>query len=177
MAQPLKILSESFSPPVDAREYRSAMADMPGAVTIVTSWAHDGMPSGATLSAVLSLSLEPPLMLACFDHASNTLGAVQAQGKFLVHVLAHGQQDLALQFSGKSNEKFKDVGWEVGALGLPQIEGCVIVVACEVHDIIEAGDHKIVIGHVKEIERESALNPIVYARRKMLPFDHGEAQP
>ncbi len=176
MAQPIEALAEALSRSVEPSEFRSAMGDMPGAVTIITSWTPNGMPSGATLSAVVSLSLDPPLMLACFDHASNTLGAIESQGKFLVHVLAHGQQHVAMEFSGKSAEKFKDIEWEIGALGLPQIDGCVIVVACELHDVIEAGDHKIVIGRAIEIERESTLNPIVYARRKMLPFDHEGAR-
>ncbi len=160
---------------VDSGAFRSAMGDMPGAVTVITSWGPDGAPSGATLSAVVSLSLDPPQMLACFDHASNTLGAIQSHGRFLVHVLAHGQQDIAMTFSGKSPNKFRDIAWDSGVLGLPKIEGCVVAVACEVEKIIESGDHKIVIGRVLEVDRESALNPIVYARRKMLPFENDGA--
>ena len=80
---------------------------------------------------------------------------------------------MALQFAGKSRDKFKDVDWAVGVLGLPKIDGCVVAVACELDKIIEAGDHKIVIGRVVEVERESDLSPIVYARRKMLPFENG----
>ncbi len=171
MAQPLDALTEVLGRSVDPGAFRSAMSDMPGAVTIVTSWASTGEPSGATLSAVVSLSLDPPLILACFDHVSNTLSAIQSQRQFLVHVLAHGQQDMALRFSGKSADKFQDIVWDVGALGLPQIDGCVVAVACELHNVIEAGDHKIVIGRVIEIERETTRNPIVYARRKMLPFE------
>jgi flavin reductase (DIM6/NTAB) family NADH-FMN oxidoreductase RutF len=144
---------------------------MPGAVTIITSWGSDSAPSGATLSAVVSLSLDPPRMLACFNHGSNTLAAIQSHGRFLVHVLAHGQQHLALKFSGKSAHKFDDVVWDAGGLGLPKIEGCVVAVGCELDNIVEAGDNKIVIGRVLDVERECELNPMVYARRKMLPFE------
>lgn len=157
--------------PVDSGEFRSAMGDMPGAVTVITSWAPDGAPSGATLSAVVSLSLDPPQMLACFDLGSNTLAAIQSHGRFLVHVLAHGQQSVAMKFSGKSQDKFNGVEWEADVFGLPRIDGCVVAVACELDKIIESGDHKIVIGRVVEIERTGELNPMVYARRKMLPFE------
>ncbi|MBY0558686.1 flavin reductase family protein [Hyphomicrobium sp.] len=157
--------------PVDPGEFRSAMGDMPGAVTVITSWGPDGAPSGATLSAVVSLSLDPPQMLACFDHGSNTLAAIQSHGRFLVHVLAHGQQSVAMKFSGKSPDKFNGVEWEADVFGLPRIDGCVVAVACELDKIIESGDHKIVIGRVVEIERAGKLNPMVYARRKMLPFE------
>ena len=155
----------------DPSAFRSAMGDMPGAVTVITSWAADGAPSGATLSAVISLSLDPPQMLACFDHASNTLDAIQSHGRFLVHVLAHGQQHIAMKFSGKSSDKFSDVAWAAGVFGLPKIEGCVVSVACEVEKIIVSGDHKIVIGRVIEVDRAGERNPMVYARRKMLPFE------
>ncbi|MFT3731788.1 MAG: flavin reductase family protein [Hyphomicrobium sp.] len=156
---------------VDPGLFKSAMGDLPGAVTVITSWTAAGDPSGATLSAVVSLSLDPPLMLACFDQGSTTLGAIQSEGKFLVHVLAHGQQDMAMRFSTKASNKFDGVDWQIGALGLPEIDGCVASVACELHQIIEAGDHKIVIGRVVEVERGHDLNPIVYARKKMLPFE------
>ena len=87
-------------------------------------------------------------------------------------VLAHGQQDVAMKFCGKSHDKFKDVEWEADVFGLPRIDGCVVAVACDLDKIIESGDHKIVIGSVVEVVREGALNPMVYARRKMLPFDN-----
>mgnify|MGYP000642088820 CR=1 FL=1 len=173
MMQPVEDLTIARQRSADPSAFRSAMGDMPGAVTVITSWACDGTPSGATLSAVVSLSLDPPLMLACFDHGSNTLSAIQSQGRFLVHVLAHGQQQVALKFSGKSPDKFKDVEWDIGAFGLPKLDGCVVAVACELDKIIEAGDHKIVIGRVIDVERECDLIPIVYARRKMLPFENG----
>ena len=44
--------------------FRRAMARFPTAVTVVTAFGPDG-PSGLTANAVLSLSLDPPLMLAC----------------------------------------------------------------------------------------------------------------
>jgi len=156
---------------VDPGAFKAAMADMPGAVTVITSWSSRQVPSGATLSAVVSLSLEPALILACFDHKSATLSAILSEGRFLMHVLAHGQQDLALHFSSKSRDKFKSIEWGVGMLGLPEIAGSVVTVGCELHQAIEAGDHKIVIGRVVEIERQREKNPIVYARRKLLPFD------
>jgi 3-hydroxy-9,10-secoandrosta-1,3,5(10)-triene-9,17-dione monooxygenase reductase component len=154
---------------VDPGEFRSAMGDMPGAVTVITSWGPDGAPSGAT--AVVSLSLDPPQILACFDHGSNTLAAIRSHGRFLVHVLARGQEDIAMKFSGKSQYEFKGVEWEADVFALPRIDGCVVAVACELDKIIESSDHKIVIGRVVEAERAGKLNPMVNARRKMLPFE------
>jgi flavin reductase (DIM6/NTAB) family NADH-FMN oxidoreductase RutF len=56
-----------------------------------------------------------------------------------------------------------------------RIDGCVVAVACELDKIIKSSDHKIVIGRVVEVERAGKLNPIVNARRKMLPFESNGA--
>ena len=72
----------------------SAMALAPTAVTIVTATGPEG-PAGATANAVTSLSLDPPLMLACLDRGSRTLEIVRASGAFGVSVLGAGQEALA----------------------------------------------------------------------------------
>ena len=61
-------------------------------------------PSGATANAVTSLSLDPPMMLACLDRGSRTLTSVRAQGRFGVNALAAGQEELARRFSAKDPE-------------------------------------------------------------------------
>lgn len=145
------------------------MAAIPSAVTVVTSRADDGAPAGATLSSVTSLSLEPPLMLACFDHKSETLKAVQSSKRFLIHVLADGQQDLALCFSRRCDCKFDEVAWETGLMALPQFSGCAVTIACRLVRSLPGGDHKIVIGEIEHIEMASASAPLVYAHRKLHP--------
>ena len=52
-------------------------------------------PSGATANAVTSLSLDPPMMLACLDRGSRTLTSVRAQGRSVCNALAAGQEELA----------------------------------------------------------------------------------
>ena len=52
--------------------FRDALASYPTGVTVVTAMGADG-PAGATANAVTSLSLEPPMMLACLDRGSRTL--------------------------------------------------------------------------------------------------------
>src|SRR5262249_12287667 len=74
-------------------EFRRAMGLVPTAVTVITAPGTDG-PSGATANAVVSLSLEPPLMLAALDRGSRTLAALRAAGAFGVSVLAAGQAEL-----------------------------------------------------------------------------------
>jgi flavin reductase len=45
-------------------------------VSVVSAEGRQG-PAGATANALSSLSLDPPLVLVCFDLSSRTLGAVR----------------------------------------------------------------------------------------------------
>jgi flavin reductase (DIM6/NTAB) family NADH-FMN oxidoreductase RutF len=152
--------------------FKDAMAVIPSAVTIVTSWAEDGAPAGATLSAVTALSLEPALMLACFDHKSETLKAIRASESFLIHVLADGQQDLARCFSRRCDTKFNEVAWKAGLMALPQLEGCAVTIACWLFQSLPGGDHTIIIGEIAQIETAKASGPLVYAHRKLHPLSN-----
>ena len=91
---------------------RSAMALMPTGVTIVTAPGGAG-PAGATANAVASLSLDPPLMLACLDRTSRTLAALIATERFAVNVLRAEQAALARAFAGPFThaERFAEVPW------------------------------------------------------------------
>ena len=86
------------------------MAALPTGVTIVTAVGEQG-PAGATANAVCSLSLDPPLMLACLDRGSRTLDVVRAHGRFGISVLAVDQEPIARAFASKAphTEKFREV--------------------------------------------------------------------
>src|SRR5882724_11043328 len=97
---------------VSPQAFREALAAYATGVTVVTA-VGEGGPSGATANAVSSLSLEPPMMLACLDRGSRTLTSVRAQGLFGVNALAAGQEEVARRFAGKQGEaaKWESVEW------------------------------------------------------------------
>src|SRR3954463_4597054 len=94
---------------VSPEDFRVALSTYATGVTVVTAIGEQG-PSGATASAVTSLSLDPPMMLACLDRGSRTLTSVRAQGRFGVNALAAGQEELARRFAGKESEAAKRGG-------------------------------------------------------------------
>ena len=148
---------------VSPQEFREALAAYATGVTVVTA-VGDGGPSGATANAVSSLSLEPPMMLACLDRGSRTLTSVRAQGRFGVNALAAGQEELARRFSSKDSEaeKWQGVEWSE-RLGLPRLPGSLLWVACELRDLIDGGDHLILTGNVLEAESRDA-QPLLFHR-------------
>jgi flavin reductase (DIM6/NTAB) family NADH-FMN oxidoreductase RutF len=155
---------------LDTEWFRNALAGMPTAVTVVTSQADDG-PSGATANAVASLSLRPPLMLACLDRNSRTLRAIERSGRFGVNLLGAGQAELARAFSSKAPtpEKWEGVDW-VPRAGLPAIPGAVLWVACELRDLHDGGDHVIATGRVLEIDAGGG-DPLIFHAGEYRPLD------
>ena len=148
---------------VSPEDFRVALSAYATGVTVVTAVGEQG-PSGATASAVTSLSLDPPMMLACLDRGSRTLTSVRAQGRFGVNALAAGQADLAHRFSAKdpAPAKWEAVEW-TEQQGLPRLEGALVWVACELRDLIDGGDHLILTGNVLEAEA-SEREPLLFHR-------------
>jgi 3-hydroxy-9,10-secoandrosta-1,3,5(10)-triene-9,17-dione monooxygenase reductase component len=148
---------------IQPEDFRSALALYPTGVTVITAPGESG-PSGATANSVTSLSLDPPLMLACLDRASRTLTSVRAAGRFGINALAAGQQELARQFSGKDPEpdKWRGVEWSESS-GLPRLDGTVLWVACELRDEVDGGDHVILTGSVLAAEPRDA-QPLLFHR-------------
>ena len=151
------------APGIDPDAFRRAMARMPTAVTVVTAIGAEG-PSGLTANAVLSLSLDPPLMLACLDRGSRTLRAVEHAGRFGVNVLAAGQAEVARSFGTKveMHEKWEGIAWAERD-GTPALEGSIVWVACELRDVLAGGDHVIVTGALLDVVASDG-DPLVFYR-------------
>jgi flavin reductase (DIM6/NTAB) family NADH-FMN oxidoreductase RutF len=146
---------------VSPERFRNALGAYPTGVTVVTAVGPSG-PSGATANAVTSLSLEPPLMLACLDRGSRTLLAVQAADSFGISVLRAGQEPIARAFATKAPvaEKWAGVSWS-DRDGIPAIDDALIWIACDLRDVISAGDHVIVTGDVQALESREG-DPLVF---------------
>ena len=164
------------TPVVEAGAFKAVMAEMPAAVTVITCFDGTGHPLGATLSAVTSLSLDPPLLLACFDTGSETLAALCPGAPFLVHLLAAGQEEAAGIFAGKGRDKFERAAWSPGLEGLPELPGSAAVLACTVDRRMPGGDHVIVTGLVGATRQPGGM-PLVYHRRRLFPAQQQEEAP
>jgi flavin reductase (DIM6/NTAB) family NADH-FMN oxidoreductase RutF len=152
-------------PRPDPDTFRSALASLPTGVTIVATNGADG-PAGATANAVSSLSIEPMLMLACLDRGSRTLLAVQAADRFSVSVLHDGQEPIARSFATKAPpaEKWAGVSWSERD-GLPAIDDALLWVACDLRDVITAGDHVILTGAVTDLTTATGTPLVFHAGR------------
>jgi 3-hydroxy-9,10-secoandrosta-1,3,5(10)-triene-9,17-dione monooxygenase reductase component len=147
----------------DGRGFRDTIGHFATGVCVVTALGPDG-PAGLTTNAVTSLSLEPQLLLVCFDNASRTLPVVRAAGRFAVNVLRVGQEELAATFASKRMPaaKFAAVTHTV-AHGVPVLDGALAWLACDLQALHPGGDHTIGVGAVRAMGEEPG-EPLVFHR-------------
>ena len=151
---------------VPVAAFRHAMGHFVTGVTVVTSVGADGEPVGTTANAVSSLSLDPPLVLVCFDRASVTLRAVRAHGAFVVNVLADSQRHLSVNFARRGlAAAWDEVRHRHGPTGSPRLEDVLAVLECTVEHRLPGGDHEIVVGRVRHAETSATpADPLVFFR-------------
>jgi flavin reductase (DIM6/NTAB) family NADH-FMN oxidoreductase RutF len=147
---------------VSPQRFRDLMAAVCAPVTVVTTL-NDNTPHGATVSSFASLSLDPPLVTIALDRHSALLAQIRAVGRFGVNLLNHGQTDLATLFARRGADRFAETVWYLDD-GLPRLDGAAAWMVCHVHDVVDGGDHELIIGHVEAAGR-TELAPLIYAYR------------
>lgn len=150
---------------VSPAELREAMGHFATGVTVVTSVGARGEPVGTTANAVTSLSLDPPLVLVCFDLASETLQAITTHGAFVVNVLAARQRHLATNFARRGlGAAWDGIRHRRGPTGSPRLDGVLAVVECTVEHRLPGGDHEIVVGRVQHVQTSGHGAPLLFWR-------------
>ena len=156
---------------------RDAMGHFATGVTVITSVGPDGGPVGTTANAVTSLSLDPPLVLACFDLKSSTLEAIRGHGAFAVNVLGHRQHHLSTNFAKRGLAAVWDeVRHQRGPTGSPRLADVISVIECTVEHRFPGGDHEIVIGRVRHVDISGeGATPLLFWRGKYASIAPGTA--
>ena len=151
-------------PAISADDFRAACGLFPSGVTVVTRMLHR-RPFGMTVSSFTSVSLDPPLILVCIDKRAAFLQNLDLGLSFAVNVLSEGQEHLARRFSDREeDDRFAGANWRRGWNGVPILNEVVSYFACRLDQMVEAGDHHILIGRVEHLERGDG-RPIVWCER------------
>jgi flavin reductase (DIM6/NTAB) family NADH-FMN oxidoreductase RutF len=151
-------------PEADRQRFRAVMGHFATGVAVVTGLGREGA-VGMTTNALCSLSLDPLLVLVCFDETARTLPVVRESGRFAVNLLRAGQHDVSGQFASKLplDRKFEAVEYRLEE-GVPVLEDALAWVACEVRDLLPGGDHTIGIGEVLAMGHDDGGEPLVWYR-------------
>ena len=143
--------------------FKRACSHLPTGVAIVTGMEADE-PFGFTVSSLMVLSGGPPLVSICVDRASSRVAQLLRIGSFSINILRTEQSELATRFATRGVERFEGIAWSTNSFGGPILQDVVGALLCELRSDLEAGDHRLLIGEVKEIVLNGG-DPLVYWRR------------
>jgi (E)-2-((N-methylformamido)methylene)succinate hydrolase len=147
----------------DTRALRQAFGTFMTGVTVVTTQQDDGSFRGFTANSFSSVSLDPPLLLVCLAKAASSYPTFSEARRFAVNILAEGQRDVSGVFASKQPDKFAVVPWRLSAGGNALLAETTAWFDCTTHEVVEAGDHVILIGRVEEFST-SDRGPLGYVR-------------
>lgn len=149
--------------PVDAQAFRRAMAAVPTTVTVLTIVDDAGVDRAMTVGAFSSVSLDPPLVLACVGDDATIADAMRHVTHFGISVLAHDQEAISRQFAHTAARSFEGVAHHRGANGMLMIDGAAAYFECRVTRRHPGGDHTIIVGEVLTAS-DDARAPLVHHR-------------
>jgi flavin reductase (DIM6/NTAB) family NADH-FMN oxidoreductase RutF len=160
----------SAGPPVlaaneapDALSMRSAMGQFATGVTVITTMTGERQHAGCTVSAFSSLSLDPPLVLVCIDQGRAMHQQLADAPGYVVNVLRTDQRELAVRFAGRGEDRFAGLRTTPGRHGIPLINGAIAHIQCDLHSVLDGGDHAIFVGRVRALATHPG-DPLLYAQ-------------
>ena len=146
-----------------SRKLRQALGSFPTGVTVVACLDSNKKPLGFTANSFTSVSLDPQLISICIDKKSFNIDLFSVARHFAVSILAEDQQFISTTFATPSKDRFKEVRWESKETSSPIISYSVAWFDCNTEQIINAGDHLMLIGKVVAFD-SSPKTPLMYLR-------------
>ncbi|MEV4577995.1 flavin reductase family protein [Nonomuraea jabiensis] len=156
-------------------EFTEAMAQLAAGVAVVT--VRDGRDDlGVTVSALMSVSLEPPLLLVSLASGGYLNEVLLRQDRWAASLLSSGQAAIASRFATAGRPSARLLlagtphhrGTHSGAL---VVEGGVAALEAETTTVVPAGDHTLFIAAVLAVPYvEPSLQPLVRLRSRYRPI-------
>lgn len=159
--------------PVDYRssmtrqEFRATCGQFPTGVTVVTATSATGEHRGMTLSAFVSVSLDPYLVLISVSDRSRFQAALSETGRYAVSILNEDQRAVASFFAGNPAALTRPSFAFPVPSAPPVIEGALAWMHCKIVEARPAGDHVLYIGEPYAIGSGAGLvdrGPLVFSR-------------
>jgi flavin reductase len=120
------------------------------------------------VSAVCSVTDEPPTLMVCINRESRNAAAFRASGALCVNVVSADQQALAQLFASKTasvEQRFAAGRWSRLVTGAPALDDALASLDCEVRSVIEVGTHSVFLCEIKAIRTAEKGDALIYFGR------------
>lgn len=141
--------------------FRHAWGKFPTGVTIITTRQPDGSPYCTTANAVMSVSLDPLLVLVSVGREGATTANLRRELRFGINLLGEDDAELATAFASQDQRPPLSSGHQLSPAGTALLDEALACMDCRVVQQVEAGDHVLFIAEVDDVDvREGA--PLVF---------------
>ncbi|ANY15067.1 flavin reductase family protein [Bordetella pseudohinzii] len=159
---------------INGESLRALLGSYPTGVAVVTGRDAAGAPLGMVVGTFTSVSLEPPLVAFLPMKTSRTFKALrEGSDRFCINILAADQEPICRALAAPGEDKFAGIGWQASPLGNPVIDGVVAWIDCSYANVVDAGDHDIVLGAVRSMGLERDALPLLFFQRGYGRFASG----
>jgi len=149
---------------IDPDSFRSVLGRFASGITVVTTLDAEHRDVGMTVSAFCSVSLCPPLVQVCIDHAASLYAALVGNARYGVSILAAEQEALSRRFAtAESTRRFDGIGYRRGESGVILLDDALAHLECRIVASHDVGDHTMFVGEVESASARSA-RPLLYYR-------------
>lgn len=152
--------------------YRDVIGHFASGVTVLTS-RHEETDFGITANAVASLTLDPPMLVACVNKQTGTENAIRNSGAFAVNILDEDQGEIAMRFAKPDTEKFAGMNISYGELDEPLLTDVLAHLECRVAEQVTGGTHTVFLAEVQRADAREG-SPLAYFRGRMGRFEGAE---
>lgn len=138
---------------MDPATKKTALRMIPYGLYVMTSKMADGTLTAATVNWVTQTAFNPPLVALGVKADSGTYVATKQSGHFALNMLGKGQQGAAFAFfkpAEVEDGKISGEPFRPGENGAPIIDSAVAAIECKLVQIVEVGDHHVLIGEVTQ---------------------------
>ena len=145
---------------------RQIMGRFATGVTLLTTRFDEGI-LGMTANAVMSLSLEPPLVVVAVDK-ENSMHECLTQGEcFALNMLRADQEEISRRFAVSGPKDFSGLELTVAETGAPILVDAIAFVDCRLVEILPGGDHDMFIGEPVAGKTRDG-NPLIFYSGKYM---------
>jgi flavin reductase (DIM6/NTAB) family NADH-FMN oxidoreductase RutF len=137
---------------MDADAKKVALRMIPYGIYVLTVEDDSGI-AAATVNWVTQTSFNPPLLAIGLKADSGAYAMVKKTNSFALNMLGKGQQGPAFAFfkpAQKDGDKISGEPYRKGTNGQPILTNAPASVECKLVQIVEQGDHHIVVAEVTE---------------------------
>jgi flavin reductase (DIM6/NTAB) family NADH-FMN oxidoreductase RutF len=167
--------SDSRLANVDVADFKSAMRNVAGSVSIVATGSGDER-RGLTVTAACSVSADPPRVLICINRSAEAHDFIVKNGTFSWNVLSTDQVDLAERFAARDGSKgasrFSSPEWRELTTGAPILREALSNFDCQVLHAIALGTHTLFIAAVVAEAHRPAGEALIYVHGQFAATTH-----